>query len=250
MRKPKLDVVFEDNHLIAINKRCGDIVQGDKTEDTPISERIKDYLRIKYKKSGNVFCGVIHRIDRPVSGVVIFAKTSKALIRMNQLIYDRQIDKRYWAVVKNPPPNKKGNLVHYLYKDERKNKVIVLTQPKDGYQKSELNYEVIASSDTYYLLEIELITGRHHQIRAQLAAIGSPIKGDTKYGFNRGNVDGSIALHARSMTFIHPITLQTANIIAKPPSEKTWSIFMEQFKSKSKQEKREKQEKQGEENEI
>jgi len=232
MRRPRLDVVFEDNHLIAVNKRCGDIVQGDKTEDTPLSERIKDFIRIKYKKNGNVFCGVIHRIDRPVSGIVIFAKTSKALIRMNQLIHDRQITKRYWAIVKNPPPLQKGNLVHYLYKDERKNKVIVLKEPKDGYLKSELNYEVLASSESYHLLEIELITGRHHQIRAQLAAIGSPIKGDLKYGFPRSTPDGSIALHARSMSFIHPITLQTTNILAKPPNEKCWSLFSSLYKGK------------------
>jgi len=237
MKRPKLDVVFEDNHLIAVNKRCGDIVQGDKTLDTPLSEKIKDFIRYKYKKTGNVFCGVIHRIDRPVSGVVIFAKTSKALLRMNQLIHDRQITKRYWVIVKKAPAQKSGKLIHYIYKDERKNKVIISLTQKDGYLKSELNYEVIASSDTFYLLEIELITGRHHQIRAQLSAIGSPIKGDTKYGYNRPHIDGSISLHARSVTFIHPITLQTTKIIAKPPSEKLWGFFVEQLKAKAKEEK-------------
>lgn len=229
----KLDVVFEDNHLVAVNKRCGDIVQGDKTEDTPLSERIKDFLRIKYKKNGNIYCGVIHRIDRPVSGVVIFAKTSKALGRMNQLIHDRQIHKRYWAIVKNPPQQPKGNLVHYLFKDERKNKVVVSHEPKEGYLRAELNYELIASSELYHLIEIDLITGRHHQIRAQLSAIGSPIKGDLKYGYHRTNSDGSISLHARSLSFIHPVTLQTANIIAKPPSDKLWNFFLEQMKNKA-----------------
>ena len=229
----KLDVVFEDNHLIAVNKRCGDIVQGDKTEDTPVSERVKDFIRIKYKKGGNIFCGVIHRIDRPVSGVVIFAKTSKALGRMNQLIHDRHIHKRYWAIVKNPPALPKGSVVHYLFKDERKNKVIASQEPKEGFLRSELNYEVIASSDLYHLLEIELITGRHHQIRAQLSAMGSPIKGDIKYGYHRTNSDGSISLHARSLSFIHPVTLQTTNIIAKPPSDKLWNFFLEQLRKQN-----------------
>ena len=232
MKKSKLEVIFEDNHLIAINKRSGDIVQGDKTEDTPLSERIKDFLRIKYKKNGNIFCGVIHRIDRPVSGVVVFAKTSKSLIRMNQLIHDRQITKRYWAIVKNHPPEKKDNLVHYLYKDERKNKVLVSPTPKDGYLRAELNYEVIVSSEMYHLVEVELITGRHHQIRAQLSAIGSPIRGDLKYGYARSNADESISLHARSMSFIHPVTLQTTNIIAKPPSDKVWNYLLEALKNK------------------
>jgi 23S rRNA pseudouridine1911/1915/1917 synthase len=220
-----LDVIFEDNHLIAINKRSGDIVQGDKTTDIPLSEQVKDYLRVKYNKTGNVYCGVIHRIDRPVTGVVIFAKTSKALIRMNQLIHDKQIQKRYWAVVKNQPANPKDTLVHYLYKDERKNKVFVSQEPRDGYLRSELNYEVIALSDLYCLLEIELITGRHHQIRAQLAAIGSPIKGDLKYGFSRSNQNGSIHLHARSLSFIHPVSLQTTHIVANAPAEKLWNHF-------------------------
>jgi len=223
---PNLDIIFEDNHLIAINKRSGDIVQGDKTGDIPLSEHIKEFLRKKYNKQANVYCGVIHRIDRPVSGVVIFAKTSKALERMNKLIHDRQIHKQYWAIVKNKPPKTKDNLVHYLHKDERKNKAIVSNIPKENYIRAELNYEVIASSEHYHLLDIELITGRHHQIRSQLSAIGSPIKGDLKYGFSRSNPDASISLHARSISFVHPVTLQETTITANPPKDKLWEYFL------------------------
>ena len=218
-------VIFEDNHLIAINKQAGAIVQGDKTEDTPLSEHVKDFIRKKYGKLGNVYCGVVHRIDRPVSGVVIFAKTSKALARMNQLIHDRQIRKHYWAIVRKAPDTTKDNLVHYLFKDERKNKTVVSKDPKDGYLKAEMNYEVVGSSDYYHLLDVELITGRHHQIRAQLSAIGSPIKGDLKYGFPRSNQDASICLHAKSMSFIHPVTLQTVVLKADPPRNKLWNCF-------------------------
>ncbi len=227
MEITEADVIFEDNHLIAINKRTGDIVQGDKTGDIPLSDYIKDFLRKKYNKVGNVYCGVIHRIDRPVSGVVLFAKTSKALARMNQLIHDRQIRKYYWAIVKNVPVNPKDDLVHYLFKDERKNKVMVSKDPKDGYLRAEMNYELIGSSENYHLLDIELLTGRHHQIRAQLSAIGSPIKGDLKYGFPRSNQDASICLHAKSVSFIHPVTLQTTLIKADPPNEKLWNSFAE-----------------------
>ena len=218
----RLDIIFEDNHLIAVNKRSSDIVQGDKTGDIPLSEQIKDFLRVKYDKHGNVYCGVIHRIDRPVSGVVIFAKTSKALVRMNQLVHDRKIQKRYWAIVKNPPVKPADNLVHYLHKNESKNKAVVSDIPKNGYLKAELNYELIASSDHYHLLDIELITGRHHQIRAQLSAIGSPIKGDLKYGFPRSNPDASICLHARMISFFHPVTLQKTTITAPPPEDALW----------------------------
>jgi 23S rRNA pseudouridine1911/1915/1917 synthase len=229
MKISDLDVIFEDNHLIAVNKRSGDIVQGDKTGDIPLSEQVKDYIRVKYNKTGNVYCGVIHRIDRPVSGVVIFAKTSKALTRMNQLVYDRQIFKRYWAIVKKQPNIPKDTLVHYLFKDERKNKIFVSKEPKDGYLRAELNYEYLISSDTYHLLDIELITGRHHQIRAQLAAMGSPIRGDLKYGFPRSNQDASICLHARSLSFIHPVTLHTVLLKAKPPDERLWNHFMDKL---------------------
>ena len=220
-----LEVVYEDNHLIVVNKHSGEIVQADKTGDEPLSEIIKKWLKEKYNKTGNVFCGVIHRIDRPVSGVVIFAKTSKALARMNQLIQNKQLHKKYWALVKNAPPQPQGNLVHYLYRVERLNKSIVSETPKEGYQRAELNYWLIASSQTYHLLEIELITGRHHQIRAQLAAIGCPIRGDVKYGFPRPNHNASISLHARSVCFVHPISLQTVHIEAPPPNEKLWNCF-------------------------
>lgn len=230
MEVSDLDVIYEDNHLIAVNKRSGNIVQGDKTEDIPLSEQVKDYIRIKHNKTGNVFCGVIHRIDRPVSGVVIFTKTSKALARMNQLIHDRQIRKHYWAIVKNPPTALQNTLVHYLSKDERKNKVFVSKEPKEGFLRSELAYELIASSESYYLLDVNLITGRHHQIRAQLAAIGSPIKGDLKYGFPRSNQDASISLHARSLAFIHPITLHSTVITADTPTtDRLWDCFKEQL---------------------
>jgi len=230
---PKLDIIFEDNHFIAINKRNGDIVQGDKTGDIPLSDQIKDFLREKYNKAGNVYCGVIHRIDRPVSGAVLFAKTSKALERMNKLIHDRHVHKRYWAIVKNLPAKPKDNLIHYLCKDERKNKATISNSPKNGYTQAELNYEVIASSKHYHLLDIELITGRHHQIRAQLSAIGSPIKGDLKYGFPRSNPDASISLHARSISFTHPITLQPTTILANPPNDKLWTYFLEQISTKN-----------------
>jgi len=225
MEKTDLEVIYEDNHLIAVNKRPGDIVQGDKTGDVPLSERVKEFLRAKYGKEGNVFCGVIHRIDRPVNGVVVFAKTSKALSRMNQLIQDRQVHKKYWAIVKDAPPQKQGNLVHYLYKVESKNKSIVSNVPKEGYVRAELNYLVIAASESYYLLEIELITGRHHQIRAQLAAMGCPIKGDLKYGSPRSNRDASISLHARSIGFIHPVSQQPVCIEVNPPDKEAWRWF-------------------------
>ena len=220
-----LEVVYEDNHLLAINKRAGEIVQGDKTGDEPLSETIKKWLKEKYDKQGNVFCGVIHRIDRPVSGVVIFAKTSKALARMNQLIQDRQLHKRYWAIVKNAPPQPQGNLVHYLRKIERINKSIVSNTPKDEYQRAELNYWHIGSSQSLHLLEIELITGRHHQIRTQLAAMGCPIRGDVKYGSPRPNHNGSICLHARSVQFVHPVSLQPIYIEVPPPDEAVWKCF-------------------------
>ena len=222
-----LEVIYEDNHLLAVNKHAGDIVQGDRTGNEPLSEIVKTWLKEKYDKQGNVFCGVIHRIDRPVSGVVVFAKTSKALARMNQLIQERQVHKKYWAIVKNAPSQPQGNLVHYLYKIEQKNKSLVSNTPKGEYLRAELNYWLITSAKTYHLLEIELITGRHHQIRAQLAAIGCPIKGDLKYGFHRSNPDGSIGLHARSIDFVHPVSQLPIHIEAPPPEDKLWRVFRE-----------------------
>ena len=219
--------LYEDNHIIIVSKQAGEIVQGDKTGDVPLSETVAAYLKEKYSKPGNVFVGVPHRLDRPVSGVVVFAKTSKALARMNQLVHDRQVKKIYWAIVKNVPEKTEDTLIHYLYRDERANKTLVSFVPKDGYLKAELKYKLVASSDIYHLLEVELITGRHHQIRSQLAAIGSPIRGDLKYGFPRSCADASIGLHARSVSFIHPVSLQTVEIVASPPKDKLWNHFCE-----------------------
>ena len=222
-----LSILYEDNHLIAINKSSGEIVQGDKTGDVPLSEKVKDYLKTTYDKKGNVFCGVVHRIDRPVSGVVLFAKTSKALSRMNLLIKNREIKKIYWGIVKNKPKDEQTTLIHYLKKNEKTNKSMVSLNEKTNYQRAELNYKYLLSSDQYHLLEIELKTGRHHQIRAQLAAIGCPLKGDLKYGYPRSNSDASISLHAREVTFIHPVSGNEVIITAPVPEESLW-VFFEQ----------------------
>jgi 23S rRNA pseudouridine1911/1915/1917 synthase len=200
-------------------------VQGDKTGDEPLSEKVKNYIKNKYHKPGEVFLGVVHRIDRPVSGAVLFARTSKALARLNQMLHDHEIHKIYWAVVKNKPPKDSERLTHYLRKDEAKNKSFALLREEKGYQKAELSYTVIGHSDNYYFLEIELHTGRHHQIRVQLAGIGCPIKGDLKYGFARSNPDASIHLHARSAEFIHPVKKELLKIVAPPPDEVLWKAF-------------------------
>ena len=213
------------NHLIIINKRPSQIVQGDKTGDIPQSETVKDFLKIKYKKPGQVFIGVVHRVDRPVSGCVIFAKTGKALTRMNKLIHDRQIRKIYWAVVKNKPPEESGKLIHHLQKNEKQNKSYVVNPSATGGSKAELDYKIIGKSDNYYLLEVELHTGRHHQIRAQLAEIGCPVKGDLKYGFPRSNQDASIHLHARSIEFVHPVKSEKLVIVAPLPNDPVWNYF-------------------------
>lgn len=215
-------VLFEDNHFIAINKCSSEIVQGDKTGDSPMSEDIKKFLKEKYDKPGNVFCGVIHRIDRPVSGVVLFAKTSKGLSRMNEKFSTRDVKKTYWAIVKNRPEKTEGELIHYLIKDEKKNKSSAYKTEIKNSKLSKLFYKIIAKGDNYYLLEIDPETGRHHQIRAQLAAMGCPIKGDLKYGSERSNADGSVSLHARKLTFTHPINDITVEIIAPVPKEKIW----------------------------
>ncbi|NVO03672.1 MAG: RNA pseudouridine synthase [Bacteroidetes bacterium] len=221
----KLPVLFEDNHIIVVNKQPSEIVQGDKTGDIPLSETVKQYIKIKYNKPGDVFLGTVHRIDRPVSGVVIFARTSKALARLNQMIHDREIVKTYWAVVKNNPPQEKGTLIHYLKKDEAKNKSFVVDQNTKGAQKAELTYEIVGKSDNYYFLLIDLKSGRHHQIRAQLAAIGCPIKGDLKYGFPRSNGDASIHLHSRKVAFVHPVTKVKTIVKADPPKDSLWDYF-------------------------
>ncbi len=221
----QLEVLYEDNHIIAVNKRSSDIVQGDKTGDTPLSEFVKQYIKEKYNKPGEVFVGTVHRIDRPVSGIVLFAKTSKALARLNQMFQTKEIQKTYWAIVKNKPANVKGNLVHYLKKNEAKNMSKAFAKETPGALRSELNYEIIAHSDTYFLLEINPLTGRHHQIRVQLSSMGSPIKGDLKYGFDRSNKDASIHLHARKIEFIHPVKKEPIVIIAPVPNEQLWSVF-------------------------
>ena len=220
-----IQVLFEDNHIIAVNKRPSDIIQGDKTGDTPLSELVKLYLKDKYTKPGAVFLGVVHRIDRPVSGVVLFAKTSKALSRLNEMFQNKEIQKTYWAVVKNKPDPEQGTLLHYLHKNELKNKSTAHKNEVAGSLKSELEYKVIAQSDRYYLLAINPHTGRHHQIRAQLAAIGSPIKGDLKYGSERSNEDASIHLHARKIEFIHPVKQELISIQAPTPKEPLWDYF-------------------------
>jgi len=223
-----LEVLFEDNHIIAVNKRPSDIVQGDKTGDAPLSDLVKQYIKEKYDKQGDVFLGTAHRIDRPVSGIVLFARTSKALARLNEMFRDKQIKKTYWAVVKNKPLNTEGNLVHYLKKNEAQNKSKAYEKEVPGSLRAELFYKLINSSVNYFLLEINPITGRHHQIRVQLAAMGSPIKGDLKYGFNRSNPDASIHLHARKVEFIHPVKKEPMVIIAPPPKEVLWDDFVKQ----------------------
>ena len=225
-----MEIIFEDNHLIAVNKKPSEIVQGDKTGDIPLSEKVKQYIKEKYNKPGEVYLGVAHRIDRPVSGVVIFAKTSKALARVNEMFRMKEIKKTYWAVVKNKPNPEGGHLVHYLKKNEQKNMSRAYEKEMDGALKAELDYKILFSSDNYHLLEIDPQTGRHHQIRVQLSAIGCPIKGDVKYGFRRGNDDASIHLHARQAEFIHPVKKDTTIITANPPDEVLWNFFREKLK--------------------
>ena len=199
-------ILYEDNHLIIVNKMAGEIVQGDKTGDIPLLERVRTYIKETYHKQNNIFCGLVHRIDRPVSGVTIFAKTSKALSRMNELVKNREIKKTYWAVVEKAPSSEEGKLEGYLKKNEKQNKSYHSFEPKEGYKKAELLYKTLSHSDRYVLLEVELITGRHHQIRCQLSANGSVIKGDVKYGAKRSNPDGSIGLHAKRIEFEHPVS--------------------------------------------
>jgi 23S rRNA pseudouridine1911/1915/1917 synthase len=225
-------ILYEDNHIIAVNKRAGEIVQGDKTGDAPMSDFVKQYLKDKYNKPGEVFLGTIHRIDRPVSGIVLFARTSKALTRMNELFKSKEIQKTYWAVVKNRPGKEKGNLVHFLKKNEALNRSKAFENEVPGSSRSELDYEIIASSTNYFLLEVNPHTGRHHQIRVQLASIGCPIKGDVKYGFKRSNEDASIHLHARAVRFIHPVSKLEIKIIAPAPNEALWNEFSRSVASK------------------
>lgn len=209
-------ILYEDNHLLIVNKKSGEIVQGDQTGDKPLLEMARDYIRVMGNKPGNVFCGLVHRIDRPVSGAVIFAKTSKALSRMNELIKRRDIEKVYWAIVEGRPEKKEDHLIHYLYRNEKANKSYTSEMEKEGWQRAELTYKTLASSERYSVVEVTLLTGRHHQIRAQLSAIGCPIKGDLKYGARRSNEDGSISLHARRIAFEHPVSHEQIEVIAEP----------------------------------
>ena len=221
----ELDVLYEDNHVIVINKRASDIVQGDKTGDETLPDKIKAYLKKKYDNPGNVFCGVVHRLDRPTSGAVVFAKTSKALERLNAQFREKETDKIYWAVVEQKPATDRGDLTHFLKKNEKQNKSYATAVEVQGSKKAILHYTWLKSSERYHLLEIVLETGRHHQIRCQLGQIGCIIKGDVKYGARRPNTDGSICLHARELTFSHPTTKETIHIVAPTPSDPLWTAF-------------------------
>ena len=221
--KETLEILFEDNHLIIVNKKAGDITQGDKTGDAPLSDIVKDYIKEKYNKPGNVYLGVVHRLDRPTSGVIIFAKTSKALSRLTKMLRDKEINKTYWAVVKNKPKKKKDTLINYLKKNPKNNKSYVVGENVNGAKKAILHYELIKELDNYSLLEINLETGRHHQIRTQLSNIGSPIKGDLKYGFPRSNKDASIHLHARKIAFTHPVSKEKIEVLAPTPQDVIWN---------------------------
>ncbi|MGB5497335.1 MAG: RNA pseudouridine synthase [Maribacter sp.] len=218
-----LQILYEDNHLIAVNKRPGDIVQGDKTGDTPLSEVVKQYIKEKYSKPGNVYLGVAHRLDRPTSGIVVFAKSSKALPRLNKIFAEKEAKKTYWAVVKNTPPKTHDTLTHWLKRNTKQNKSYANIKEVPDGKKAVLDYDIRKKLDRYFLLEIDLKTGRHHQIRAQLTAIGCPIKGDLKYGFDRSNKDGSIHLHARKLMFIHPVKKEKIELIASPPNDPIWN---------------------------
>jgi 23S rRNA pseudouridine1911/1915/1917 synthase len=225
MPASELNVLYEDNHVIVINKSASDIVQGDKTGDETLPDKIKSYLKVKYDKPGNVFCGVVHRLDRPTSGAVVFARTSKALERLNAQFRDKETNKTYWAIVESKPEKEEATLVHYLKKNEKQNKSYATLHEVPGSKKAVLHYKLIDSSDRYYLLEVKLETGRHHQIRAQLSSIGCVIKGDLKYGAKRPNSDGSIGLHARELEFDHPTTKEVIKITAPVPNDPLWQHF-------------------------
>ena len=221
-----MNVLYEDNHIIVVNKQSGEIVQGDKTGDTPLSDIVKAWLKEKYNKPGNVFLGVVHRLDRPVSGIVLFAKTSKALPRLNKLFAEHEkVRKTYWAIVANKPPQESGTLTHWLTRNEKTNTAKAYDREVPNSKKAILDYRLIAASQRYYLLEIQLHTGRHHQIRCQLAKIGCPIKGDLKYGAPRSNPDGSICLHARHLELEHPVSHEIISITAPVPQDTLWQAF-------------------------
>ncbi len=216
-------VIYEDNHLIAINKRPGDIVQGDKTGDVPLSEVVKQYLKKKYQKQGNVYLGVTHRLDRPTSGIVLFAKTSKALPRINKIFAEKKAQKTYWAVVKNIPEKSEDRLIHWLKRNTKQNKSYAYKKEIPESKKAILSYKIIKKLERYSLIEIDLETGRHHQIRAQLATLNAPIKGDLKYGFDRSNKDGSIHLHSRKLIIQHPVKKEPLILVAPPPEDPLWN---------------------------
>ena len=220
-----MTVVYEDNHLIIVNKTASEIVQGDKTGDTPLSETVKQYIKEKYAKPGNVFLGVVHRLDRPVSGLVVFAKTSKALARLNEMFRNSEVKKTYWAIVKQRPPQDEGELVNYLVRNEKQNKSYAYDKEVKNSKKAVLHYRLIGHSQNYFLLEVDLKTGRHHQIRCQLAKMGCPIKGDLKYGFARSNPDGSICLHAHRVKFVHPVSKELIDVAAPLPPGNLWNGF-------------------------
>lgn len=224
--KDNLQVLYEDNHLIIVNKRAGDIVQGDKTGDKPLSEVVKSYIKDKYEKPGNVYLGVAHRLDRPTTGVVVFAKTSKALPRLNKIFAEKDAKKTYWALVKQLPPKTEDTLIHWLRKNPKNNKSTAYNKEIAEGKKAILHYKILKELDRYYLLEIELETGRHHQIRSQLSSIGCPIKGDLKYGFDRSNPDASISLHARGLSFIHPVSNKKIDVEAPLPEDPLWNACL------------------------
>jgi 23S rRNA pseudouridine1911/1915/1917 synthase len=220
-----IEVLYEDNHLIGVNKKAGDITQGDKTGDETLPDKVKAWLKVKYDKPGNVFCGVIHRLDRPTSGIVMLAKTSKGLSRMNAMFQKKQVQKTYWAIVEDKPSTDSGSLSDYLKKNDKQNKSYVVNKSTPEAKHAELDFKLIASSDRYHLLEINPRTGRHHQIRTQLAHLGTIIKGDLKYGAKRSNGDGSISLHARKIQFTHPVSQESISITAPVPSDSLWKWF-------------------------
>ena len=220
-----MEVIYEDNHIIIVNKQSGEIVQGDKTGDRPLSDIVKDYIKERYAKPGAVFLGVVHRLDRPVSGLVVFARTSKALARLNKMFAEGEVHKTYWAIVKNVPREPEGTLTHWLVRNEKQNKSYAYDQEKPNAKKAILKYKVIGHSDNYTLLEVQLMTGRHHQIRCQLAAMGCPIKGDLKYGAPRSNPDGSISLLSRRVEFIHPVSKEPIVAEALLPDDTLWQSF-------------------------
>jgi 23S rRNA pseudouridine1911/1915/1917 synthase len=223
--KNNLQILHEDNHIIVINKRVGDIVQGDKTGDKPLSEVVKEYIKDKYNKPGEVFLGVVHRLDRPTTGIVVFARTSKALTRLNELFKNRETQKTYWAIVKNKPQKPEDKLVHFLKRNEKNNTSKAHINEVPESKIASLDYRIIKELTHYFALEINLHTGRHHQIRAQLSSIGSPIKGDLKYGFDRSNPDGGIHLHARQLVFVHPVSKENIIVIASAPEDPVWNVL-------------------------